>query len=94
MVTFDELIGYRNRCRPRFNIIGFTNYSIWKPSKTCVIHRGNLLIPRRNLETGEDMSGLMCPVCGNSYSESEAPIEEGVKSKFSDKQTRRTRRKK
>ena len=47
-----------------------------------------------NLETAEEMPGLMCPVCGNSYSQNKASTEEGVKSKFSDKQSRRSRRKK
>ena len=40
-----------------------------------------MLIPRRNLETGEDMPGLMWPVCGSSYMENESPT-----GKFSAKQ--------
>lgn len=93
MVTIDEIIRYRNRRenggRGRFNIIGFTNYSEWRPTKHCVIHPGARLIPNRNLETGEDMPGLMCPTCGTSYSQNEAPTEEGIKGKFSGKQETR-----
>ena len=88
MVTIDEIIRYRNkqdgRNRPRFNIIGFQNYSNWRPTKSCPIDHA-ILIPRRNIETGEDMPGLMCPRCGCSYSENEAPSEEGIKGKFSGK---------
>ena len=82
MVTLDELRRHRNRSRPRFNIIGFTDHSTRKPTKSCVIDHA-VLIPRRNLETGEDMPGLMCPRCGMPYTESEAPTEEGIKGKFS-----------
>jgi hypothetical protein len=88
MVTLDELMRHRNGSRRRFNIIGFTDYSTRKPTKSCVIDHA-VLIPRRNLDTGEDMPGLMCPRCGMSYTESEAPTEERIKGKFSGKQETR-----
>lgn len=92
MVSFDELIRYKNRLenggRGRFNIIGFTNYSNWRPTKSCALCHV-ILIRRRNLETGEEMPGLMCPRCGSPYTENEAPTEEGIKGKFSGKQETR-----
>ena len=51
-------------------MIGFwPNSSTWRPTKTCVIHRGNILIPNRDLETGDYLPGLMCTVCGTCYTE-------------------------
>ena len=84
MVTLDELRRHKNGSRRRFNIIGFTDYSTRKQTKSCIIDHA-ILIPRRNIETGEEMPGLMCPRCGMKYTESEAPTEEGIKGKFSGK---------
>ena len=71
-------------------MIGFGMHSsTWKPKKHCIIHPGNILIPRRDLETGEYLPGLMCPACGMAYTEVEAPTDEGLRGKFSGKQETR-----
>lgn len=67
MVTFDELIRYRNRQnRNRFNIIGISTSSRWRPAKSCVMSHV-ILIPRVDLKSGEDMPGIMCPKCDKPY---------------------------
>lgn len=90
MVTFSELMRYRNRKNGiRFNIIGFSNSSPWRPTKTCVIHPGRVLVRRVNLETGEFIGGLMCPKCGMPYLENEpTATQEGITPKHGKQDTR------
>ncbi len=75
--------------RSRFNIIGFSNSSPWRPTKTCVIHPGRVLVRRVDLKTGECIGGLMCPKCGMSYLENEpTATEEGIIPKHGKQETR------
>jgi hypothetical protein len=62
----------------RFNIIGFGNASSpWHPRKTCPMHHA-VLVPKRN-ESGDYEPGMLqCPLCGSTYSEKEAPNQEGI----------------
>jgi DNA-directed RNA polymerase subunit M/transcription elongation factor TFIIS len=57
----------------RFNIIGFgpgwQRSSRWYPTKTCAVHSGTILIPKRD-ESGEYEPGvLICPECGSRYTQ-------------------------
>lgn len=84
MVSFDELIRYRERQRygQRFNIIGFSN-SEPKEYKHCIFCAG-----RRLQADPHDDSKLLCFSCGYSVLVEEAPNEEGISIKHNKQQTR------
>lgn len=100
MVTIDEIMRHRYRKenkRPRFNIVGFSMSSPWRPTKACVICHV-ILISGVNVQTGEKMPGLTCPKCGMNFLENEpTAAQEGIKPKHGKQETRiitaRTRKK-
>ena len=68
----------------KFNMIGFNfpRYSPWHPTKTCVIHPGTLLIPKRDESGVYELGVLWCPECGTHYTENEAAQEEAITGKL------------
>jgi len=73
----------------KFNIIGFWDkpQSRWRPTKTCVIHYGTILVPEKDKNGEYEPGVLQCPLCGSSFLEHEASTEEGMQGKFKQQQT-------
>jgi hypothetical protein len=90
MTSYWDVIRHREKKGgPKFNIIGFPSFasSPWKPTKRCPHHPGHRLVGNRNLETGEQLPGLMCPACGSQFLDNEpTATEENIKGKFKGKQ--------
>jgi len=68
----------------KFNIIGFWDkpQSRWRPTKTCVIHYGTILVPEKDKNGEYEPGVLWCPECGTPYLEKDTATEEQVKSMF------------
>jgi hypothetical protein len=70
----------RNTTSSKFNMISLSNASRsspWHPRKLCPIHHA-VLVPKRN-ESGDYEPGMLqCPICGSTYSEKDAPNQEGI----------------
>ena len=68
----------------KFNIIGFWDkpQSRWRATKTCVIHYGTILVPKKDKNGEYEPGVLWCPECGTSYLEKDTATEEHVKSMF------------
>jgi len=63
----------------KFNLIGFdfNKYKYAERKKCCVIHPGNILIPKI-----DEPDTLWCTQCGTHYLENEAANVEGIQSEY------------